>query len=42
VEPSGQIPTEKAETSKAEDNNDQDQESGGGYGRDEMMGLVKF
>jgi hypothetical protein len=42
VEEFGQIPTEKAETSKAEDNDDQDQENGGGYGRDEMMSLVEF
>jgi hypothetical protein len=31
-----------AETSKAEDNGEQDQENGGGYVRDEVMSLVEF
>jgi hypothetical protein len=37
-----QVSTEQTKTSKAEDNDEQDQENGGGYVRDEMMSLVEF
>jgi hypothetical protein len=37
-----QVSTEETKTSKAEDEDEQDQENGGSYVRDEMMSLVDF
>jgi hypothetical protein len=37
-----QVSTEETKTSKAKDNDEQDQENGGGYIRDEVMSLVEF